>query len=616
METKKHGRFMAVLLSLVMCLTLLPMAAFAGGEVTNVDITMSEPQPGQICGDVNSTVGVPRGAGYTASVTGWNDDSGRSGDSVSVDTAISRKYTVKINVTAGDGFTFSNHVTASINGAAATIVEFAADHISLSRTFTLPPEQVTVTFDSNGGSGTMASVTMDKGASYILPANGFTAPAGKEFSAWDVNGAEKAAGDSVEVTANMAVKAVWKDKPVEKVTITFDANGGGGTMEPVTINKGGYYILPQNGFTKPEGADVFMYWSVDGKGEMEGCYIYPDHDVVAKAIWRYETRTKISRVEGTSNAKTLIVNGGTVDDISFEIEKIEDEEPLSYGGTFWRTAVWYKVWGGKRHEYEGREFTEGVYQYGVNFKVWGDYRHRYVFDRNGVEVVIDGVPWEVIDVNVSNSDDDSRVFAMSPEFEVKGNRTVTFDSDGGSQVPAQTVIRDEKATEPQPPTKKGFIFGGWTLNGEKYDFNTPVTQNITLVANWKAPTSVITVDPNGGKWRDGTTAAKTYTVDVGKDFTLPPPPSKEGYDFQYYKGSRLKPGDKYTVTAEDHTFTAQWKKKEKPTVTPVTPAAPPEPKNTAVSTGDDTMIGLYISLAAVSLGGVIFFKKKRNTANR
>ena len=63
--------------------------------------------------------------------------------------------------------------------------------------------------------------------------------------------------------------------------------------------------------------------------------------------------------------------------------------------------------------------------------------------------------------------------------------TVTFDSDGGSSVTAQTVEYGSKATEPDPaPTKSDYTFAGWTLSGEAYDFDTPVTADITLVATW------------------------------------------------------------------------------------------------------------------------------------
>lgn len=62
--------------------------------------------------------------------------------------------------------------------------------------------------------------------------------------------------------------------------------------------------------------------------------------------------------------------------------------------------------------------------------------------------------------------------------------TVTFDSKGGSDVAEQTVEHGAAATEPANPTKNQAIFTGWNLGDATYDFSTPVTGNITLVAQW------------------------------------------------------------------------------------------------------------------------------------
>ena len=70
----------------------------------------------------------------------------------------------------------------------------------------------TVTFDANGGTGTMADVTGISGE-YTLPANGFTAPEGKQFKCWKVSDTEKAVGDNITVTADTTVKAVWETLP-------------------------------------------------------------------------------------------------------------------------------------------------------------------------------------------------------------------------------------------------------------------------------------------------------------------------------------------------------------------------------------------------------------------
>lgn len=70
--------------------------------------------------------------------------------------------------------------------------------------------EYTVSFAANGGSGTMDSKTVEKGTEYTLPACGFTAPSGKVFKAWSVNGTEKSVGDKIVINADTTVTAVWK----------------------------------------------------------------------------------------------------------------------------------------------------------------------------------------------------------------------------------------------------------------------------------------------------------------------------------------------------------------------------------------------------------------------
>ena len=61
---------------------------------------------------------------------------------------------------------------------------------------------------------------------------------------------------------------------------------------------------------------------------------------------------------------------------------------------------------------------------------------------------------------------------------------VIFNSNGGSTVASQSVLEGNKAIMPSNPTREGYNFSSWTLNGNNYNFNTPVSGNITLVAKW------------------------------------------------------------------------------------------------------------------------------------
>lgn len=62
--------------------------------------------------------------------------------------------------------------------------------------------------------------------------------------------------------------------------------------------------------------------------------------------------------------------------------------------------------------------------------------------------------------------------------------TVSFDSNGGSKIGKQEINENEKINEPSSPTRNGYKFVEWQLDGKKYDFNTEVNKDITLIAKW------------------------------------------------------------------------------------------------------------------------------------
>ena len=88
-------------------------------------------------------------------------------------------------------------------------------------------------------------------------------------------------------------------------------------------------------------------------------------------------------------------------------------------------------------------------------------------------------------LTVSGSMPDSDV-TVDVTFTAK-DYTVTYESNGGSTVPSQTVKYNETANKPADPTKSGYTFAGWYTEEKltnKYDFATPATGNITLYAKW------------------------------------------------------------------------------------------------------------------------------------
>ena len=139
--------------------------------------------------------------------------------------------------------------------------------------------------------------------------------------------------------------------------------------------------------------------------------------------------------------------------------------------------------------------------------------------------------------------------------------TVTFNSYGGTPVPpAQEVEYGLTATKPDDPTLKGYTFAFWYLgddeqNATAYDFNTPVTENITLTAKWNINKYTVTFNSYGG-----TPVPPAQEVEYGLTATEPATaPTKTGYTFDgWYLGDEKY--DFSDAVEQNITLYANWEK--------------------------------------------------------
>ena len=105
--------------------------------------------------------------------------------------------------------------------------------------------------------------------------------------------------------------------------------------------------------------------------------------------------------------------------------------------------------------------------------------------------------------------------------------TVTFKTKTSDKVEAQIVQNGQCAKDPEVSfTKEGFAFDGWTLDGDMYDFSTPVTKDIILVAAWNVHCTVSFLDENGDK-----AICELQEVKYMSTVTEPETPTKGGYTF-------------------------------------------------------------------------------------
>lgn len=141
-------------------------------------------------------------------------------------------------------------------------------------------------------------------------------------------------------------------------------------------------------------------------------------------------------------------------------------------------------------------------------------------------------------------------FTQSPGAQITGEvigaYTVTFQSEGGSEVASQ-IRANTPADQPADPTKEGYTFIGWYNGESEWNFETPVTADLTLTAKWQINRYTITFDTAGGS------EVPSITQDYGTAITPPAAPARTGYTFAGW--DRESPT---TMPAENITLTARW----------------------------------------------------------
>ena len=155
------------------------------------------------------------------------------------------------------------------------------------------------------------------------------------------------------------------------------------------------------------------------------------------------------------------------------------------------------------------------------------------------------------------------VIALYTLIPLKGKEkqmfTLSFDSDGGDAIAAIQIDDCKTIEEPTNPTREGYIFKGWELNGEPFTFPAEVCGNIEVKAIWEemAPEKeYITIYYNLG----GDSEDSPMVVEKGTIPNKPEDPTREGYTFvtwqvdgvSYYFDIPLNDGDKIVAIWEEN----------------------------------------------------------------
>ena len=317
----------------------------------------------------------------------------------------------------------------------------------------------TITFDTNGGSE-IALITQDYGTEITTPDN--PTRKGYTFKGWDKEIPETMPAE------NITVKAQWE---INQYTITFDTNGGS-EIAPITQDYGTEITAPDNPTRK---GYTFKGWDKEIPETM------PAENMTVKAQWEINQYTITFDTNGGSEIVPITQDYGT--------EITVPDNPTRKGYTF-------KGW--------DKEIPEAMPAENITVKA----------------------QWKI------------------------NQYTITFDTNGGSEIAPITQDYGTEITAPDKPTRKGYTFKGW----DKEIPEAMPAENITVKAQWEINQYTITFDTNGGS------EIAPITQDYGTEITAPDNPTRKGYTFKGWDKEIPE-----TMPAENITITARWKDTEKPT---------------------------------------------------
>ena len=188
--------------------------------ISSAALTVQSPVEGESA--ANPTVTTASGAKYVVERADW-----RASGSMTVYTGAFEKgksYTLNLLLAPKSGYHFadSESMQVTVNGKAADkVYPYKDGKLIVTATFTVK-NLVTISFDPNGGTGTMQPMKVKSGEEFELPECTFTPPEGKEFAGWlAVNGRVFLAGDNVVSSTDSVLKATWKDTTEVDVTQMF-----------------------------------------------------------------------------------------------------------------------------------------------------------------------------------------------------------------------------------------------------------------------------------------------------------------------------------------------------------------------------------------------------------
>ena len=381
--------------------------------------------------------------------------------------------------------------------------------------------QYTVTVKPENGKADI-TITQDYGTPITAPTltrEGYT------FKGWDKEIPETMPAE------NITVKAQWE---INQYTIAFDTNGGS-EIAPITQDYGTEITAPDNPTRK---GYAFKGWDKEIPETM------PAENITVKAQWEINQYTIAFDTNGGSEIAPITQDYGT--------EITAPDNPTRKGYTF-------KGW--------DKEIPETMPAENITVKAqWEINQYTIAFDTNGGSEIAPitqdygteitapdnptrkGYTFKGWDKEIPETMP-SENMTVKAQWEIN-QYTITFDTNGGSEIAPITQDYGTEITAPDKPTRKGYTFKGWN----KEIPETMPAENITVKAQWEINQYTIAFDTNGGS------EIAPITQDYGTEITAPDNPTRKGYTFKGWDKEIPE-----TMPAENITITARWKDTEKPT---------------------------------------------------
>ena len=443
-------------------------------------------------------------------------------------------------------------------------------------------EKYVINFNTNGGSD-VAPMDVTFGQTVTAPAD--PTKDGYKFVAW-TPALPTVMGDIGETGASMTVEAIWE---ALDNTISFDADGGQAVAD-MNVKTG--ETVSQLPVTTKEGSE-FLGWMdasgqlvTDNTGRLTAPFEMPADDLEFTASWKVNTADVEYAFEGEVPSDVTLPAGGTYE---YGATVTVAAAPSAEGYTF---DGWYNgttpvapgstfTMGDEKVTLTGKWTKDVVKTYKVTFNAAGgtftDGKTSWVYELKDGDPIV-----KPADTDLSRegyefsgwtptvpSNVDGEDLTFSAVWNVNDTRkNLVADANGGKYGDG-TSVKNHKFNAGEmvdgaieEPTRDGYEFAGW--DGLNADGTMP-SDDTTITAKWVAK---VTIDPNGGKFADNSTA-KIETTGTAIDVTGKLPVTKENANFLGWKDTLT--GTVYdTIPATSDkplNLVAQWDEMEQSTIT-------------------------------------------------